>query len=102
VDHQDPGPPWVSLHCRPKEHIEAWPMAAPDHDGLPRLHRKDEELAGVQFRASPKTERRRDDRATAMKMQRWWRLVRPMLKRGERGRRAGGGAVEDNGVLPFL
>jgi hypothetical protein len=28
---------------------------------LPRLHGKDEELTGVQFRASPKTERRRGE-----------------------------------------
>jgi hypothetical protein len=30
------------------------------------------------------------------------RSVREMLKRGERGRRVGGGAVEDDGVLPLL
>jgi hypothetical protein len=56
----------------------------------------------VRFRASPKTEKRRGDRAMTVKKRRRWRLVRAMLKRGERGRRAGGGVVEDGGVLPFL
>jgi hypothetical protein len=77
-------------------------MTAPGHSGLPRLHGKDKELAGVRFRASPKTERRRGDRATAVKNRRRWRLVRVMLKCGERRRREGGGAVEDDRVLPFL
>jgi hypothetical protein len=69
---------------------------------LPRLHGKDEELAGVRFSASPKTEERHGDRAMTVKKQ-WPRCsVRVMLKRGERGRRVGGGAVEDGGVLPLL
>jgi hypothetical protein len=59
---------------------------APIPDGLPRLHGKDEELAKVRFRASPKTEERRGGRATAVKKRRLWRSVRAMLKRGERGR----------------
>jgi hypothetical protein len=54
---------WTGLHYRPKEHIGAPPTAALGHGGLPQLHGKDEELAGVQFRSSPKTERRRSDRA---------------------------------------
>jgi hypothetical protein len=53
---------------------------------LPRLHGKDEELTRVRFRASPKTEEQRGDRATAVKKRRLWRSVRAMLKRGERGR----------------
>jgi hypothetical protein len=69
---------------------------------LPRLHRKDEELAGVWFRASPKTEERCGDRTMAVKKRWLSRSVREMLKRGERGRRVGGGAVEDDGVLPLL
>jgi hypothetical protein len=69
---------------------------------LPRLHKKDDELTGVQFRVTPEMERRRGDRATVVKRRRWWCSVRAMLKHGERGRRAGGGAVEDGGVLPFL
>jgi hypothetical protein len=77
-------------------------MGALNHDGLPRLHGKDEELAGVRFRVSPKTEERRGDWVMVV-MKRWlWRSVRAMLKRGERGRRVGGGVVEDSGVLPLL
>jgi hypothetical protein len=37
-----------------------------------------------------------------MKKRWWWGSVRAMLKRGERGRKAGGGVVEDIMVLPFL
>jgi hypothetical protein len=77
-------------------------MAALGHGGLPRLHGKDEELARVWFRASPKTVEWRGDRATSVKKQWRWCSVRAMLKCGERGRRAGGGAVEDDKVLPFL
>jgi hypothetical protein len=47
-------------------------------------------------------EERRGDRATAVKKRWLWRSVRAMLKHGERGRRVGGGAVEDGGVLPLL
>jgi hypothetical protein len=77
-------------------------MAAMGNSGLPWLHGKDEELAEVRFRVSPKTEERRGDRAMVMKKRWWWGSVRAMLKRGERGRRAGGGVVEDIMVLPFL
>jgi hypothetical protein len=45
--------------------------AAPGHGGLPRLHRKDEEITGVRFRDSPKMERRRDDRAMPVKRWGW-------------------------------
>jgi hypothetical protein len=76
VDHQASGPPWTSLHCRPDELTGAWPLGAPGHGGLPRLHGKDEELAGVRFRASPKTEEWRGDRATeesrGMSGGGWW------------------------------
>jgi hypothetical protein len=63
---------------------------------LPRLHRKDEELAGVWFRASPKTEERCGDRTMVVKKRWLWRSVREMLKRGDAQ------AVEDDGVLPLL
>jgi hypothetical protein len=61
-------------------------MGASVHDDSPRLHGKDEELARVRFRASPKTEERRGDRAMAVKKWQLWRSMRAMLKRGERGR----------------
>jgi hypothetical protein len=47
--------------------LELGLAAALGHDSLPRLNGKDEELAGVLFRASPKMERRRDDRAMKVK-----------------------------------
>jgi hypothetical protein len=50
------------------------------------LHGKDEELAKVRFRASPKTEERHGDRAAAVKKRRLWHSVRAILKRIERGR----------------
>jgi hypothetical protein len=49
-------------------------------------YEKDEELARVRFRASPKMEERRGDRATAVKKRWLWHSVRAMLKCGERGR----------------
>jgi hypothetical protein len=61
-------------------------VGAPVHDGSLRLHGKDEELTRVRFRASPKTEERRGDRATTVKKRRLWHSVRAMLKHGERGR----------------
>jgi hypothetical protein len=85
VDHRGSGPPWTGLHCRPEELIGARPTGAPVHDGSPRLHEKDEELARVWFRAPPKTEERCGDRATAVKK----------LSRG----RGGGGW---RGASPFI
>jgi hypothetical protein len=101
MDHRGSSPPCTGLHCQPEELIGARPTAAPGHGSLPRLHGKDEELSGVQFRASPKREEQRGDRAMAVKKRQRWRSVRAMLNNGERGWRAGG-TVEDGGVLPFL
>jgi hypothetical protein len=53
VDHRGSSPPWTGLHCRLEELTRARPPGATAHSGLPRLHRKDEELARVRFRASP-------------------------------------------------
>jgi hypothetical protein len=59
---------------------------------LPRLHGKDEELARVQFRASPKTEERRGDGA----------MVVVLDESDAQAWRAGKGVVEDGVVLPIL
>jgi hypothetical protein len=97
VGHRDPDPSWIGLHCRPKEHLEARPTPALSHDGLPRLHGKDEELTGVQFRASPKTEWRCGNRATAVVA-----LGESDAQSWREGKESKGGAVEDGGVLPFI
>jgi hypothetical protein len=86
MDHRGSGPPWTGLHYRLEELIRAWPTATLGHGSLPRLHGKDEELDGVQFRASPKTQERHGDRATVVKKWQWWCSVRADHKHGEQGR----------------
>jgi hypothetical protein len=105
MDHRGSSPPWTGLHCRSKELIRAQPVAAPGHGGLPRLHGKDEELVGVQFRASPKTEVRRGDLVTAVALgesdAQAWRAGKESRGRGGGGRQGsslfivaeGGGAA---------
>jgi hypothetical protein len=58
---------------------------------LPLLHGKDEELARVRFRASPKMEEWRGNRVTTVKKRQRWRLVRVLFNHKERRRRVGGG-----------
>jgi hypothetical protein len=100
VDHRGSGPPWTSLHRRPEELIGARPTGAPVHRGL---HGKDEELARVWYRASLEVEERRGGRVTAVpNRQRWRRSVRAMLKRGEKRREAGRGAVKPGGGARLL
>jgi hypothetical protein len=67
---------------------------------LPLLHGKDEELARVRFRASPKTEEWRGNRVTAVKKQRRWRSVRVLFNHKERRRRVGG-RWRTVGFFPF-
>jgi hypothetical protein len=98
VDHRGSSPPCTDLHCRLEELIGARPTAAPGHGGLPQLHREDEELAEVRFRALPEAEGRHGDRATAVKRQWWQRSVWVALGCGEKRRGLGRGAVW-NGVL---
>jgi hypothetical protein len=56
---------------------------------------------GRPSRTSPWRGWRCGDRATATKKRRWWCSVRVVLGRGKKRKRAGGGAVEDGGALPF-
>jgi hypothetical protein len=99
VDHRGSGPPWTSLHRQPEELIGARPTGAPVHRGL---HRKDEELARVWYRASLEVEERRGGRVTAVPNRRRRRSVRAMLKRGEKRREAGRGAVKPGGGARLL
>jgi hypothetical protein len=102
VDHRGSGPPWTGLRRRPEELIGARPMGAPVHESSPQLHGKDEELTRVRSRASPKVEERRGGRATAVPNWRRWRSVRAMLKRGDKRREAGRGAVKPGGGARLL
>jgi hypothetical protein len=98
VDHRGFCPPRTGRHCPPEELIGAWPTTALSHGGLPRLRGEDEEVAGVQFRASPKAEGRCGDRAMAVKRQQWRCSVQVALRCGEKRRGVGRGAVW-NGVI---
>jgi hypothetical protein len=68
----------------------------------PRLHGKDEELARVQSRASPKVEGQRGGRAMAVQNWRRRRSVEVMLERGGRRIEAGRGAVKSGGGARLL
>jgi hypothetical protein len=101
VDHRDSGPPWTGLRRRLEELTRALPTGAPVHGSSPRPLGKHEELVGVRSRASPEVEEQRGGRATAVKVQ-WHRCsVRVLLRRGERGKEVGRGAVNSVGVLAF-
>jgi hypothetical protein len=77
-------------------------MGALVHESSPRPLRKNEELVGVRSRASPKEEEERGGRATAVKV-RWHRCsVRALLRRGERGKEVGRGAVKLMGGAHLL
>jgi hypothetical protein len=58
------------------------------------LLEKNEELVGVRSRASPEVEEQRGGRATAVKIRRRRCSLRALLKRGERRKGAGRGAVK--------
>jgi hypothetical protein len=58
------GPWWTNHHGRSWSSSELGLAATPGHGGLPRGGEKDEELTGVRFWASPKTERHRRDGST--------------------------------------
>jgi hypothetical protein len=98
-----------------------WTTGAPVHHGLASIADRrssselglralrsrgspevDEELARVRSRASPEVEERRGGRATAVPNQRQRRSMRAMLKRGEKRREAGRGAVKPRGGARLL
>jgi hypothetical protein len=77
-------------------------MGALVHESPPRPLGKNEELVGVRSRASPEVEEQRGGQATAVKIQ-WRRCsVRALLRRGERGKEAGRGAVKLGGGARLL
>jgi hypothetical protein len=94
VDHRGSGPPRTGLRRQPEELIGARPTGAPVHESSPRLHGKDEELARVRSRASPKVEEQHGGRVTAVPNRWRRRSARTMLKRGEKRREVGRGAVK--------
>jgi hypothetical protein len=77
-------------------------MGAPVHESSPRLLGKNEELVGVPSGASPEVEEQRGGRATAVKFRRRRSSVRALLKRGERRKGAGRGAVKLRGGARLL
>jgi hypothetical protein len=102
VDHRDFGPPWTGLRCRPEELTGALPTGGPVHESSPQPLGKNEELIRVQSRASPEVEEQRGGRATAVKIRRRLCSVRALLRRGERGKEAGRGAVKLGGGAHLL
>jgi hypothetical protein len=102
VDHRDSGPPWTGLRLRPEELTGALPTGAPVHESLPRPLGKNEELVGVRPWASPEVEEQRGGRAMAVKIQQHRCSVRALLRRGERGKEAGRGAVKLGGGARLL
>jgi hypothetical protein len=83
------GPPWTDGGVL----TGARPPAAPVRQSSPAGAQQREERTGSSSRASPGLGRRRGGRVTAVKA-RWRRCsVRGLLKRGERGKGAGRGAV---------
>jgi hypothetical protein len=97
VDHRDSGPPWIGLRRRPEELTGALLTGAPVHESSPRPLGKNEELIGVRYRASPKVEEQRGGRAMAVMVRQRRCSVRALLRRGERGKEAGRGAVKLGG-----
>jgi hypothetical protein len=102
VDHRDAGPPWTGLRRRPEELTGALPKGALVHESSPRPLEKNEELIKVRSRASPEVEEQRGGRATAVKVRRRRCSVRALLRRGERGKEAGRGAVKLRGGAHLL
>jgi hypothetical protein len=77
-------------------------MGASVHESSPRLLGKNKELVGVRSRASPEVKEQRGGLATAVKIQWRWCSVRALLKRGERRKGAGRGAVKLGGGAGLL
>jgi hypothetical protein len=102
VDHRDSGPPWTGLRRRPEELTGALPTGAPVHESSPRPLGKQEELIGVRSKASPEVEEQRGGRVTVVKVRRRRCSVRALLRRGERGKEAGRGAVKLGGGARLL
>jgi hypothetical protein len=67
-----------------------------------RRHGQREEDTGSSARASPGLGRRRGGWATTVNAQRHWCSVRGLLRRGERGKEAGRGAVKLSGGARLL
>jgi hypothetical protein len=80
----------------------AQPPASPVRQSSPAGAQQREERTGSSARASPGLGRRRGGRATVVKA-RWCRCsVRGLLRRGERGKEAGRGAVKLGGGAQLL
>jgi hypothetical protein len=80
----------------------AQPLAAPVCQSSPAGAQKREERTGSSARASPMLERRRGGQATAVKARQRRCSVRGLLRRGERGKEAGKGAVKLGGGARLL
>jgi hypothetical protein len=102
VDHRDSGPPWTGLRRQREELTRALPTGAPVHESSPRPLGKNEEIVGVRSRASPEVEEQRGGRATTVKVRRRRYSVRAPLRRGERGKEVGRGAVKLGGGAHLL
>jgi hypothetical protein len=80
----------------------ARPPAAPVRQSSLTGAQQREERMGRSGRASPGLEQRRGGRVMAVKARRRWCLVRWLLRRGERGKEAGRGAVKLGGGAHLL
>jgi hypothetical protein len=78
------------------------PPAALVHQSSPAGAQQREQRTGSSARASPGLGRHRGDRATAVKVRRRRCSVRVLLRRGERGKEAGRGAVKLDGGAHLL
>jgi hypothetical protein len=81
---------------------EVRPPAAPVRQSSPAGAQQREERTGCSARASPGLGRRRGGRLTAVKARRRLCSVRGLLRRGERGKEAGRGAVKLGGGARLL
>jgi hypothetical protein len=103
-----PAPGWL-VHCSTVDSIvvggrgssELGLTAALVHGGSTMMEQWRKERVGSPSWASPGQGWRCGNRAIAAKKRRWWCSVRAVPGRGKKRKRAGGGAVEDDGTLPF-
>jgi hypothetical protein len=96
VDHGGAGPRWTLDRGSAMTSSELALMAALGHGGSPAMEQRRERSTGSPSRASLGRGLRRGDQATAVKKWRWRHSVRATLGRGEKRRRMGRGAVEDD------
>jgi hypothetical protein len=102
------GPPWTDSGAdrgglgHDSMLTEAWPPAAPVRQSSPAGAQQREERTGSSTRASPWLGRRQGGRATAVKARQRRCSVRGLLRRGERGKEAGRGAVKLGGGARLL